>query len=307
MALVLLNPHAQGGRAARQAPALAAWLSAHAPGVTLAAPDSLADSLALLRSLPTGSRVVAVGGDGTLNRWLPAVLDQQLQLGLVPMGSGNDSARGLGLYGLHWTEALTHALHAPPQSVDTGLAIWTDLQGHVHHTPFLSSLTAGFDSAVGLRALNGPRWLRGLPRYLWATLGELIHLTAWDLQVSADGQPLHQGPALFASSLNTPTFGSGIPAVPHARMDDGQLNVLWSGPFSRPGALTMLPRLLMGWHLSDPRIATRAFETLTIHCASGVPLAADGEYLGIAGQLTVRSCPAGLHAITRHLTQTSPK
>ncbi len=307
MALVLLNPHAQGGRAARQAPALAAWLSAHAPGVTLAAPDSLADSLALLRSLPTGSRVVAVGGDGTLNRWLPAVLDQQLQLGLVPMGSGNDSARGLGLYGLHWTEALTHALHAPPQSVDTGLAIWTDLQGHVHHTPFLSSLTAGFDSTVGLRALNGPRWLRGLPRYLWATLGELIHLTAWDLQVSADGQPLHQGPALFASSLNTPTFGSGIPAVPHARMDDGQLNVLWSGPFSRPGALTMLPRLLMGWHLSHPRIATRAFETLTIHCASGVPLAADGEYLGIAGQLTVRSCPAGLHAITRHLTQTSPK
>ena len=307
MALVLLNPHAQGGRAARQAPALAAWLSAHAPGVTLAAPDSLADSLALLRSLPPGSRVVAVGGDGTLNRWLPAVLDQQLQLGLVPMGSGNDSARGLGLYGLHWTEALAHALNAQPQTVDTGLASWTDLQGRVHHTPFLSSLTAGFDSAVGLRALKGPRWLRGLPRYLWATLGELLHLTAWDLQVSADGQPLHQGHALFASSLNTPTFGSGIPAVPHACMADGRLNVLWSGPFSRLGALTMLPRLLMGWHLSHPRIATRAFETLTIHCASGVPLAADGEYLGVAGQVTVHSCPAGLHAITRHLTQTSPK
>jgi diacylglycerol kinase (ATP) len=303
MTLVLLNPHAQGGRAARQAPDLAAWLSAHAPGVTLAAPDSLADSLALLRDLLAGSRVVAVGGDGTLNRWLPAVLAQQLQLGLVPMGSGNDSARGLGLYGLLWTEALAHALNAPPQSVDTGLATWTDLQGRVHHTPFLSSLTAGFDSAVGLRALNGPRWLRGMPRYLWATLNELIHLRDWSLEVRSDGQLVHRGPALFASSLNTPTFGSGIPAVPQARMDDGQLNVLWSEPFSRLGALTMLPRLLMGWHLSHPRIATRAFETLTIHCARGVPLAADGEYLGVAGQVTVRNCPASLQIVSRHLAQ----
>ena len=99
-----------------------------------------------------------------------------------------------------------------------------------------------------------------MPRYLWATLNELIHLRDWSLEVRSDGQLVHQGAALFASSLNTPTFGSGIPAVPHARMDDGQLNVLWSGPFSRPGALTMLPRLLMGWHLSHPRIATRAFE-----------------------------------------------
>jgi diacylglycerol kinase (ATP) len=303
MRLVLLNPHAQGGRAARHAPALATWLQAHAPDATLAAPDSLADSLALLRSLPAGSRVVAVGGDGTLNRWLPAVLAQQLQLGLVPMGSGNDSARGLGLYGMPWSEALAHALTAPPQAVDSGLATWTDLQGQVHHTPFLSSLTAGFDSAVGLRALNGPRCLRGLPRYLWATLKELIHLRDWPLTVHSDGQLLHQGPALFASSLNTPTFGSGIPAVPQARMDDGQLNVLWSGPFSRLGALTMLPRLLMGWHLSHPRIATRAFETLTIHCASGVPLAADGEYLGVAGQVTVRNCPASLPIVSRHLVQ----
>lgn len=303
MALVLLNPHAQGGRAARQAPALAAWLSAHAPDVTLAAPDSLADSLALLRSLPAGSRVVAVGGDGTLNRWLPAVLDQQLQLGLVPMGSGNDSARGLGLYGLHWTEALAHALNAPPQTVDTGLASWTDLQGRVHHTPFLSSLTAGFDSAVGLRALNGPRWLRGLPRYLWATLNELLHLRDWSLEVHSDGQLVHQGPALFASSLNTPTFGSGIPAVPQARMNDGLLNVLWSGPFSRPGALMMLPRLLMGWHLSHPRIDTGEFAQLDMVCQQGMPLAADGEYLGVARQLTVRSCPASLHTIARHLAQ----
>ena len=297
MSLVLLNPHAQGGRAARRVPALRAWLAAHAPGVHLAAPTDLNDSLTLLQSLPEGSRVVVVGGDGTLNRWLPSLLARRLTVGLVPMGSGNDSARGLGLYGLPWAGALAHALNAPAQTVDTGFASWADMQGVEHHTPFLSSLTAGFDSAVGLRALNGPRWLRGLPRYLWATLSELLHLKVWDLKVHSDGHLIHQGHALFASSLNTPTFGSGIPAVPQARMDDGRLDLLLAGPFSRTGALLMLPRLLMGWHLSHPRIDSRAFEALTIACASGVPLAADGEYLGEARQVTVRNGQASLQVV----------
>jgi len=136
MSLVLLNPHAQGGRTARRIPALRAWLAAHAPQAQLAAPHDLADSIALLRTLPEGQRVVAVGGDGTLNRWLPTLLARRLTVGLVPMGSGNDSARAWGVHGLSWTQALQHALHAPAQAIDTGRACWTDLQGTTHETPF---------------------------------------------------------------------------------------------------------------------------------------------------------------------------
>ena len=110
MTLVLFNPHAQGGRAARRIPALHAWLAAHAPDVQLAAPEALQDSVALLQSLPEGSRVVVVGGDGTLNCWLPTLLARRLTVGLLPMGSGNDSARAWGVYGLPWAQALALAL-----------------------------------------------------------------------------------------------------------------------------------------------------------------------------------------------------
>lgn len=299
MALVLLNPHAQGGRAARMAPVMAQWLKAHAPQAQLSAPESLAESLDLLRNRPSGSRVIAVGGDGTLNCWMPALLDNQLTLGLVPMGSGNDCARALGLYGMPWPAALEHALQAPSETVDTGQVHWVDLQGQAHQAAFLSSLTAGFDSAVGLRALQGPRWLQGLPRYLWATLNELLHLRHWDLQLQVDGVVQHQGPSLFASSLNTPSFGSGIPAVSHARLNDGQLNLLWAGPFSRLSAWLMLPRLLMGWHLGHPSMATHAFHQLDISCSQGVPLAADGEYLGVAQTLSVRCLASHLRIVTR--------
>jgi len=299
MSLVLLNPHAQGGHAARRVPALRAWLAAHAPGVHLAAPTNLNDSLALLQSLPEGSRVVVVGGDGTLNRWLPSLLARRLTVGLVPMGSGNDSARAWGLLGLPWAQALSLALHAPAQSIDTGWASWCDLQGRSHETPFLSSLTAGFDSAVGWRALNGPTWLRGLPRYLWATLGELMHLRTWHLTVHSDGQLQHQGPCLFASSLNTPTFGSGMPAVPHAQLNDGQLDALLAGTFDRLGVLLMLPRLLIGQHLSHPRVSSWPYRHLAIDCPQGVPLAADGEYLGQAQHASVHCQAASLQVVCR--------
>ena len=176
---------------------------------------------------------------------------------------------------------------------------WTDLQGQTHQQPFLSSLTVGFDSATGLRALQGPRWMQGLPRYLWATLNELLQLRHWDLQVQVDGAALYQGKALFASTLNTPSFGSGIPAVPQARLNDGQLNMLWAGPFSRWRALGMLPRLLMGRHLGHPDIATLAYRQLDIRCAQGVPLAADGEYLGTAQSLSVRCCEGNLNTVPR--------
>lgn len=281
------------------APAMAHWLQTHAPEVQLAAPAHLADSLALLRSLPTGSRVVAVGGDGTLNCWLPALLENQLTLGLVPMGSGNDVARALGLNDMPWPIALAHALQAPIQAVDTGQVNWIDLQGQAHQAAFLSSLTAGFDSATGLRALQGPSWMQGLPRYLWATLNELLQLRHWDLQVQVDGAALNRGQALFASTLNTPSFGSGIPAVPQACLNDGHLNMLWAGPFSRWRALGMLPRLLMGWHLGHPDIATHAYRQLDIRCAQGVPMAADGEYLGTAQSLSVRCCEGNLNTVPR--------
>ena len=297
MALVLVNPHAQGGRVGRLLPALREAVDAQVPFGRVLAPDTVEAALDLLRREAEGARVVLVGGDGSFNRWLPALLERPLRLGFVPLGSGNDLARALGLNRRDWRQALRVALQGQPEPLDCGLAVWTDLHGDVHRTPFASSLTCGFDSAVALRALQGPRWLRGLPRYLWATLSEWRHLQHWSARVQADGQVLGDGPMLFTSVLNTPTFGSGLPAVPQACIDDGQLDWLRAGPFGRWTTLAMLPRLATGTHLSHPGVGSGRFKALLLDCASGVPLAADGEWLGLARQLRVSALPASLQVV----------
>ncbi len=289
--MVLLNPHAAGGKAVALAEPMRLWLKQNSPQIALEMPDSVGNARLLIDALPPASRVVVVGGDGTLNQLLPGLLKGRHIAALVPFGSGNDTARALGLYGLSWEKALAHGLAGASSQIDLGLAEFeVDESGHpkVCSVPFISSLTTGFDSSVGLRALNGPKWLRGLPRYLLATVCELVNFRTWRMDVSVDGALLHSGKALFASTLNTRTFGAGMPAVPHARLDDGALNLLLAGDISLLQTLLLLPRLLIGKHLSHPKVRTRAFQTMQIESTTPVPIAADGEYLGVSRQITVR-------------------
>ena len=292
--LVLLNPNAGGGRALRLEPDIRARIRTDHPGVRMVVTESIQAAHALIGDTEPDARIVLIGGDGTVNRMLPALLGCERELAIVPLGSGNDIARALGLFKLTWQQALAHAMTAPVSRMDVGQVEFDD-----RTVPFLACCTSGFDSAVALRALNGPRWMRGLPRYLLATLRELAAFRMWNLTVHSEGKPLRAGFALFASALNTPTFGSGIPIAPQASINDGQLDLIVAGRFSRTSTLVMLPKLLVGRHLPDARIHSSTFREMQIDAQPPVPLAVDGEYIGETKSLHVRMMPAALRVVAR--------
>ena len=118
--MVLLNPRAAGGQAAALAHPIRQWLASYAPGVALVESDSIERSRATLQCLPRSSRVVLIGGDGTLHHMLPVLLTHRLALGVVPLGGGNDTARALGVAGLPWPKALELALTGPTRRMDVG-------------------------------------------------------------------------------------------------------------------------------------------------------------------------------------------
>lgn len=290
--LVLLNPRANGGQAERLAEAAGNWLARHAPEASFLVAESADAARARLRAQAEDARIVVIGGDGTVHQLLPDLLALRATLALVPLGNGNDLSRGLGLRRQPWQAALEHALHAPASPCDVG-----ELVTGARVRPFASSLAAGFDAAVARRAAAGRGRLHGMPRYLWATLGELMALRTWQVKLSLDGRPLHEGCVLFASSLNTPTYGAGMPAVPAARIDDGRLDLLIAGRFGRLGALWMLPQLLLGMHLRNRHVHTRPFTVLEVSCETPLPLAADGEVLEEEQSFAVRVRRAALRVV----------
>ena len=214
-------------------------------------------------------------------------------MGVVALGSGNDLARSLGVYGLAWDMALLQAIRGASSAIDVGLC--TTAQGQ---WPFVSSLAGGFDAAVGHRAQAVPSWLRGMPRYLWATFEQLIHLRTYPVTATLDGQAWHTGPSLFVSVLNTPTYGAGMPAVPHATPGDGLLNVVVAGELNRLSTIALLPRLLAGQHLTHPQVQTRQMRHLEVHSAEPLTLAADGEPLPSCTQWSVKVMASALQVVS---------
>lgn len=289
-ALALLNPHAAGGRARALAGPLRALLP---PDVPLHLSPGVAEARAVLQAQPAGTRVLLVGGDGSLHALLPALVERGLELALLPFGSGNDTARALGLRTTRLdAAAVAHALRAPAVPMDLG-------EVTTAHGPrlFASSLAAGFDAAIAIRALRMPRALTGTARYLAATFAELAALQLQPITVSVDGRLVHDGPALFASVLNTPSYGAGMPVAPAARLDDGRLDLVVAGRFGRLGALAMLPRLLTGRHVGHARVHLAAGAGIVLQSGSPLPLAADGEPMAAAAQARLRVRPGALRAV----------
>lgn len=292
--LCLLNPQAGGGRGAQLAPALQAALHAADPTLPpLALPGSVDEARARITALPPGSRVLLAGGDGTLQRLLPALLAGHHELALLPCGTGNDLARALGLRRLGWRGAIAPALHAPAQAMDIGVLQADGGPGQ----PFASSLCVGFDAAVGAQAHAAPRWLRGMPRYLVATFATLARLQRQRLQVTVDGMALPPAEQLFASSLNTPSYASGMPVAPGASITDGELDLVLAGRFGRLGALLAMPLLLTGLHLHHPRIRLQRFRTLRIEAETPLALALDGEPVPHAHVVQVTVQPQALRVV----------
>lgn len=291
--IILLNPNARGGRVQTLFSQIEAITTRDRPSAKVALTESAAHALSIVRALPKQSRVIVAGGDGSVQGVLTALIAGAHTLGVLPLGSGNDAARALGTFGNHWADTLRHLLRSEEsRDLDVGVA---SFDGKTVN--FLVALNAGFDAAVAHRAANSCTWLHGLPKYVLATFRELVALRHWQLHITADSNTTYRGAALFASTLNAPTYGSGMPAVPHARLDDEALNLLIARQFSRFGALVMLPHLLRGTHLGDHRISTHAFHTLRIESETPLPLAADGEYLGTTQLLALSINNLKLRAI----------
>lgn len=290
---MLLNGDAGGGRARRLEAALRDATHALAPSAAFEMPATVADARRCVEHSPPGRRVVVIGGDGSAHALLPALLAGGHELALVPAGSGEDAARAFGLRGRPWRDALGLALAAPARPIDVGR-----LRTEHDARPFVSSLCMGFDAAIAARASRGPRALGGLLRYLLATLTEIAHLRRWHLNVTVDGHTLHDGPALFASALNTPTYGGGMPVLPAARIDDGRLDLIVAMRFGRLGALAMLPRLLLGHHLGHAQVASARFAHLRVRADRPLPLAADGEPIAAAREVDVRVQTGALRVVT---------
>lgn len=278
--VVAINPHAAFGRGRDVGPAVVTTLRGLGHDVTsLIEPDFaqlLEATRIAVRARPDA--LVVVGGDGMVNLAVTALEGTRVPLGIVPSGTGNDMARGLGIP-IDNTEAaiqaLASALQRPPRVIDAGAIGFGGQGGEPRgRARFGCILSAGFDALVNERA-NGMRHPRGRSRYTIALLAELATLRPIDYTLTLDGV-VHRERALLVAVANNLSFGGGMKVAPHAELDDGLFDVVLVRPLGRLAFLRIYPRVFAGTHLTDPRVVVHRASSVRIE-AEGVVAYADGE------------------------------
>ncbi|MDH2444742.1 diacylglycerol kinase family protein [Amnibacterium sp. CER49] len=281
--VVVVNPTAGRGRRAELADVAIERLRAAGHAVErLQAVDAPTLERLLRRRLdvnPPGAVVVA-GGDGTVHLVANVLARSGIPLGILPIGSGNDAARSIGIphddpdaccARLIAALATDDLATKPVDAVRTSTGRW-----------FVGVLSAGFDAAVNERA-NTLRWPRGQARYVLAVLLELARLTPHRYRITID-RDARQVDAVLVAVANTSTFGGGMRIAPGASTADGLLDVVVATPLPRFRLLQLLPRVFAGTHLTDDHVAVVHGRVVTVDVADRTgptPVAyADGERLG---------------------------
>lgn len=281
--VVAINPTASFGASRDVGPAVVQTLRAMGHDVTsLTEPDfeSLFEVAgAAVRSKPDA--LIVVGGDGMVHLGANLVAGTRVPLGIVPAGTGNDMARGLGIP-LGDAEAairlVGEALTREPRIIDAVRVQWTEADGTREGRWAAGSLSAGFDAIVNERA-NLMRRPQGPSRYIIALLAELTRLRPLRYRVTLDGELLELD-ALLVSVGNNTSLGGGMKIAPDALIDDGLLDVMIVKPLSRFSFLRIFPRVFKGEHTSDPRVIMRRARRIRIEVGAPIVAYADGERMG---------------------------
>ena len=276
--LLVFNPEACSGRAARMLPAIEQALAARGVATETFLTRYAGHAMAHLAScaLSAFDGVVAVGGDGTLfevvNGLYRSDRAERIPLGVIPLGTGNAFARDLGLQPGDWQSAVNIIAAARKRAVDVGRVQTPSEQFY-----FLNIIGKGFAVDAGLTAKKLKRLGRGA--YTLATLWQVLKLKSYPVRLEIDGRIIEQD-NVFVEISNTKYTGTKFLIAPAASMDDGLLDVTLLRKLPRLRLLRLFPTIYSGRHVEFEEVSVFQARSIRILAPTGYPMAPDGEFHG---------------------------
>lgn len=286
----ILNPvSGKNRRRPWLAPAIRDFIARHRLDATLVTTECAGHATQLAREALTAgcTRLVAVGGDGTINEVAQALIDAPAMLALVPCGSGN----GLALHlGIPTTPRAALALLVDPTArtaaIDTGTA-----NGHV----FCNAMGIGFDAEISRRFNRLSR--RGLWAYARTTLGALRQFRPETVRLTAGHGVGEEFPAFIVAVANSDQYGNRAYLAPRARVDDGLLDLVAVRPTGPVGQALLAARLFLGTFDRSPHVRRLTAARFTLTRRAAGCLHADGEVRETSASIEIQARPRSLNLL----------
>jgi diacylglycerol kinase (ATP) len=233
--------------------------------------------------------ILLFGGDGTIHRHLSQLVKLGLPVLIVPVGSGNDFARALGLARVRDSLAAWRrfcAGRANLRTIDLGVILpLGDAAGGSPAPHYFGSVAGvGLDGEVARRANGLPRWLRGHGGYALTLAPTIFRFAPLPMKIlvpdEAGGWTTRSDqPTILAAFANTSTYGGGMKIALRAEMDDGQLDVCVIGGIDPFKLACLFPTVYFGRHLSIRAVDYFQATRLRVETEAPLDVYADGEYV----------------------------
>jgi len=217
-------------------------------------------------------RVLAVGGDGTLSEVVQGFFEQgravapEAELGLIPLGRGNDFFRSLAGDARRpgeeaWETGLRLVREGEALPVDVGrVRFLAGTSGATEPRYFMNVASFGFpglvvDRVVKRRGLLARTWVgRSSATYLYHSLAGMGEYAPLSLKVSLDGAVLRDGEVFSGFVLNGACNAGGVRWSDRARIDDGTLEVTVLEPRPLLATLRSVPKMASGRWAGTPGV-----------------------------------------------------
>lgn len=227
--------------------------------------------------------IVAVGGDGTVNEVAKPLVGKKVPMGIVPSGSGNGLARHLKI-----PMEPEKAIHV----INRFKTKWIDTVD-INDQFFVSIAGVGFDAFVARKFANQKR--RGFFKYAQIAITEYFAYRPRKYSLVIDGKKVEHR-ALFISLANSDQFGYNTSISPHAKIDDGMIDIciMKKVPFWKT---IFLAPLLFTKNIDKSRYIEiiRANEFDLIQKKKRINL--DGESVKMSRKLHIKVVPGSLNVV----------
>jgi len=282
--LFVLNPHAGNGSARHIWTHVETLLKTSIEDYAVVVTETIEAIAPLLHeAVSSGAqRIIAIGGDGTNHSVINEVLrinaeqpGSPLEYGNVPIGTGRDWARGLGVPIGDIPGIAKWITSAVPQPIDIGMLTYEDTGVQEY---FLNIASGGLGGDVAHRMNNHVK--RPWSFYL-ATVQSMLDYTPQHISVMLDGVEWYNDKLYLVAIANGKIFGRGMVIAPNALVDDGLFDIILAKNTSRFALLTTLQKVYSGTHLTHPAVMQGRAKQIRLSVQPNDPplrMELDGEF-----------------------------
>ncbi len=272
--IVIVNPKSAGGSTRNRWSQIASDLRSHFGAYSVAFTKKQGDGTELAKKYIESGRkfIIACGGDGTINEVANGILQtgEDVELGIMPAGTGGDFRRSLGISSMP-REAAKQLQTGETKLIDVGKVTFFNHEDEQVSRYFLNVASFGLSASINSRVKQKGDFLwipsetiRGKTKFALSTLQEIVDTEFETIRVKIDGKEEKTLNTINFCVCNARFFGGGMKIAPNAKLNDGYFDLVNIGDINTAKIILNGYKLYNGSHLELPEVKSTLVKKIEV-------------------------------------------